>query len=120
MRRIVAVCVGCLLWAAPAVSAPAPNVPAPNVTGQLIRSAPTGCYPDQPCDPSPSVSILAFARNGVVVKRVGVGASGRFTLRLAPGLYTVRALPLPGSGRLVPSTFRVPATGTVSLRLRMR
>lgn len=123
MRRLVAVCVGCLLWATPAVSAPATNVPAPsvpvpNVVGQLVRALETRCSPDEPCDPSPSASILVFAHDGIVVRRIGVGSGGRFALRLAPGVYTVRALPVPGSGALAPSTFRVPTTGVVRLRLR--
>jgi hypothetical protein len=94
--------------------------PAPNVVGVFVRPAVVNCDPNEPCDP-PAVGLaLVFTRNGHVVARVRVGATGRFALHLTAGRYTVRAAPPPTSGALTPATFRVPRVGVLHLRLQVR
>jgi hypothetical protein len=115
MRRLVAVSVCSLVWAAAASPAQTPNV-----VGTFVRPALTGCGGgSDPCDPAPRGAMLTFVRDGTVSSRIRVATNGRFALRLAPGKYTVSAYPTPEGRRLVPGTFRVPATGVVRLRLRM-
>jgi hypothetical protein len=96
------------------------SAPAPNVVGVLIRPAAAGCYPDEPCDPPPLAAGLVFSTGGRVVVRVRVGAGGRFATHLAPGRYSVRAVPLAPTRKLSPSSIRVPARGILRLRLVIR
>jgi hypothetical protein len=120
MRRLIAGCICGLAFCALIAPTPAVSARAPNVVGRLVRAPAANCYPDEPCDPASVGAMLVFAHNGTVIRRIRVGAGGRFALWLAPGVYQVRALPPPEHGQLVPSAFRVPATGSVSLRLRIR
>ena len=92
----------------------------PNVRGVVVRPpAGSGCYPDEPCDPPAVASMLVFTRGGRTVGRILVGASGQFALRLAPGIYGVRAAPASLDGDVTPASFRVPRSGTVHLRLQV-
>jgi hypothetical protein len=46
----------------------------------------------KPCDEPAVGAVLVFSRSGHGV-RVRVGAGGRYSVRLAPGTYSVRELP---------------------------
>jgi hypothetical protein len=57
------------------------------------------CAAEQPCDgPAKHVTLL-FARSGRIVGRTTTDATGRYRVRLAPGLYRVRLNNSPGIGR---------------------
>jgi hypothetical protein len=113
MRALVALI--CVL-VVPSIMAPASSgVSAPNVKGTFIRSSSvTGCYQGEPCDPPPQAAFLLFTRNGQST-RVRLGANGAFAVRLAAGLYKVRALPSQSS-TLSPASIRVPRTGVIHPR----
>jgi hypothetical protein len=64
------------------------------------------CRVGVPCSEPAAGAVLAFAREGKVV-RVTVGAGGRYRVRLAPGLYTVRTVPVSRVGGLRPLHVRV-------------
>lgn len=56
------------------------------------------CMTAKPCDePAVGAVLLFFSRSGHGV-RVRVGAGGRYSVRLAPGTYSVRELPAPKIG----------------------
>jgi len=93
---------------------------APNVIGQLQRPAPMACPPGEPCDPPATATILTFTKGGHTAARILVGGSGRFRLHLAAGSYRIQAAPPAATGRLTPSTVRVPRRGVVHLHLRFR
>ena len=67
------------------------------------------CQVAMPCSaPAPGV-LLSFSRAGRVVARVRTGAGGRYSVRLAPGLYGVNVAPTPRVGTgLQPRAVRVP------------
>lgn len=65
------------------------------------------CRVGVPCSEPAAGAVLAFARNGTVVRRVTVGAAGRYRVRLAPGLYAVRTVPASRVGGLRPLQVRV-------------
>jgi len=110
-----------LVFAALATLALATGAPAatPNVTGVLSVSRAIFCPSDEPCDPPLYDATLVFSRSGKTAARVRVNPTGRFSLRLAPGRYAIRATPAPPRGKLTPATVVVPAAKNVSLRLRI-
>ena len=65
------------------------------------------CVTARPCSEPAVGAVLAFSRDGRVVRaRVGVG--GRYAVRLAAGTYAVRLLPAPKIGTGVrPGRIRV-------------
>jgi hypothetical protein len=91
-----------------------------NVTGVVDRGQPAPCPPGDPCDPPATASYLVFSQPGRADVRVGVDGKGAFALYLAPGSYSISAAPPPMQGSLSPSTVRVPASGTITLRLVIR
>jgi hypothetical protein len=66
--------------------------------GVVVRgpTAPV-CMTSKPCNEPAVGAVLLFSRGGHGV-RVRVGAGGRYTVRLAPGTYSVRELPAPRIG----------------------
>ena len=61
-----------------------------------------------PCTAPAAGVVLSFSRGGRVVARVRSGAGGRYSVRLAPGLYAVTIAPLPKIGTgLQPRAVRV-------------
>ncbi len=102
-------------------SSTAAKTPTPNVRGSLMRGPVMPvCIEGRSCDaPAPGV-VLVFVRSGQDVRRLTTGVAGRFAIRLQPGAYSVRALRRsPVGGGVTPSRFRVPAGGSVSLRLHL-
>jgi hypothetical protein len=95
--------------------------PEPNVRGSLTRGPimPV-CIEGRSCD-APAVGVvLVFSKAGRDVRRVTTGTAGRFTLRLEPGLYAVRAARKPVLGTVVtPTRFRVATKGMTTLRLHL-
>jgi hypothetical protein len=77
----------------------------------IVTRGPTTpvCRVGIPCSAPAAGAVLVFSREGHVVARITVGARGRYTVRLAPGLYAVTVSPTPkiGSG-IQPRTVRVP------------
>jgi hypothetical protein len=74
------------------------------------------CKLGVPCSEPAAGAVLAFSRAGRVVTRVRTGVGGRYSVRLTPGLYTVRLSPTPRIGfGLRPTTVRV--VGGVDRRL---
>ena len=98
----------------------------PNVVGVLVGSpfadSSPPCPSDEPCDPPVSgrFARLVFSRSGHVVARVFVDGRGQFRVRLAHGRYHVRVTPRPASGKLTPSTLRVPRHGVIHPRFEIR
>lgn len=93
----------------------------PNVRGSLERGPVMPvCIEGRACDaPAPGV-LLVFSQSGTDVRRLTTGVAGRFALRLEPGLYSVRVLRKSVIGsKLTPATFRVPASGAISIRLHL-
>jgi hypothetical protein len=90
----------------------------PNVKGMFVRSTASGpCYPGEPCDPPPQATFVVFTRSAHAT-RVRLAENGAFAVHLAPGLYTVSALP--GRGSVTPSAVRVPRVGVIHPRLIQR
>lgn len=58
------------------------------------------CKVGVPCSAPAVGAVLVFSRAGHSAVRVRTGAGGRYSVRLAPGYYTVRVSPVPriGSG----------------------
>src|SRR4051794_12313464 len=67
------------------------------------------CQVGKPCSEPAVGTVLVFSRGGRVAGRVRAGAGGRYTARLAPGLYAVRVSPPRHIGGLKPSQVRVTA-----------
>jgi len=65
------------------------------------------CRVGVPCDEPAVGAVLVFARAGHATVRVRVGAGGRYSVRLAPGTYTVGEKPAPKIGGLRPRLARV-------------
>jgi len=66
------------------------------------------CKVGVPCSEPAAGAVLVFSRAGHVAARVRAGAGGRYSVQLAPGLYTVRLSPKPRIGfGLRPTTVRV-------------
>jgi len=76
----------------------------------VVRRGPIApvCVVGQPCDePAPYVTLL-FSRNGHVVGRAVSDVEGRYSVRLAPGLYAVSRPSPPAIGRGIdPKAVRV-------------
>ncbi len=102
-------------------STTAASPPSPNVRGTLTRGPVMPvCLEGRSCDaPAPGV-VLVISRLRQDVRRLTTGVAGRFAIRLEPGSYSIRALrrSLIGGG-VTPSRFRVPAGGSVLLRLHL-
>jgi hypothetical protein len=63
--------------------------------GMVVRGPVTPvCVAEQPCYAPAAGAVLAFSRNGAVV-RTTVRSDGSYRVLLAPGLYTVRAVRRP-------------------------
>jgi len=90
-----------------------------NVRGTVDRVYAPACPTDEPCDPPITAMYLVFSQPGTPDVRVQVDTGGAFGLHLDPGAYSISAAPPPMGGRLEPNQVRVPATGTVELRLRI-
>jgi hypothetical protein len=66
------------------------------------------CRVGSPCSEPAAGAVLVFLRGSRVVARVRTGAGGRYSIRLAPGLYRVRLAPTPRIGfGLKPTLVRV-------------
>ena len=63
------------------------------------------CVAGRPCSAPAGGAVLDFSRAGAVAARVTARADGSYRVRLAAGLYAVRA----SSGRLEPASVRVRA-----------
>jgi hypothetical protein len=61
------------------------------------------------CTAPAAGTVLVFSRGGTIAGRARAGAGGRYTARLAPGLYAVRVSPPQRIGGLKPSQIRVRA-----------
>jgi hypothetical protein len=85
--------------------------------GVVMRGPTTPvCKVGIPCSEPAVGAVLVVSRVGHVVTRVRTGVGGRYAVRLAPGLYTVRLSPTPRIGfGLRPTTARV--VGGVDRRL---
>ena len=69
------------------------------LSGVVMRGPITPvCRVGMPCNEPAVGAVLVFNRDGRAAARVKVGAHGRYTVRLAPGTYTVRQSPLPKIG----------------------
>jgi hypothetical protein len=69
------------------------------------------CTAEQPCDAPAKNITLVFSRNGRVMRRATTNDQGRYRVRLAPGLYTVRLQVKQRIGRgLQPQRARVVAS----------
>jgi hypothetical protein len=101
-----------------------PKIPAQatsdiNVTGTIDRGTAPTCPAGEPCDPAMVAALLVFSRPGSPDVTARVGGDGSFALHLEPGGYTIAAAPPSFQGTLVPSTVRVPASGSVHLSLHI-
>jgi hypothetical protein len=80
------------------------------LTGVVMRGPITPvCVAEQPCDAPAKGVMLLFSRNDRILGRVVTDGEGRYRLRLAPGMYTVRRAAA-GSGldrKLDPNHVRV-------------
>lgn len=57
------------------------------------------CKVGTPCSAPAAVgAVLIFSRNGTTVARVRTGAGGHYSIRLAPGRYTIRLNTTPRIG----------------------
>lgn len=66
------------------------------------------CRVGSSCNEPAVGAILVFLTGGHVVARVRTRVGGRYSVRLAPGLYSVRLLPIPRIGfGLRPTIVRV-------------
>lgn len=75
----------------------------------VVMRGPTApvCMTSKPCSEPAVGAVLLFSRPGHRVK-VRVGAGGRYSVRLAPGTYSVRELPAPTIGTgLRPARVRI-------------
>ena len=69
------------------------------LSGVVMRGPITPvCRVGMPCNEPAVGAVLVFSRDGRAAARVKVGAGGRYTVRLAPGTYTVGQSPLPKIG----------------------
>ena len=71
----------------------------------VVTAGPTTpvCVAGRPCTKPAAGVVLTFSRAGAPVVRATTHSDGSYRLRLAPGLYAVRA----SVGRLGPATVRV-------------
>jgi hypothetical protein len=62
----------------------------------VVMRAPTTptCRVGQPCSEPAVGAVLVFSRGDRVAGRSRAGAGGRYTVRLAPGYYTVQTAPV--------------------------
>jgi hypothetical protein len=56
------------------------------------------CKVGVPCSAPAVGAVLVFSRAGHTTTRAHAGAGGRYSVRLAPGYYTVTASPVPRIG----------------------
>jgi hypothetical protein len=81
----------------------------------VVMRGPTApvCRTGMPCDEPAVGAVLAFSRGGQVVARARVGAHGRYSVRLARGVYVVRQAPAPKIGfGIRPDRVRVTGVST--------
>jgi len=72
------------------------------------------CQVGKPCS-APAVGALLVFSRGTTTVRVRTGAGGRYSVRLAPGLYTVRVSPQPKIGAgIQPREVRVRGAGVLA------
>ena len=66
----------------------------------FVMRGPTApvCMTAKPCSEPAVGAVLAFTRNGRLAARVRVGQGGRYSVRLAAGIYRVRQVPAPKIG----------------------
>ena len=66
------------------------------------------CRAGQSCSAPVVGAVLRFSRGGTVVAHTRTGAKGRYSIRLAPGVYSVSIRPAPQVGTgLRPRSVRV-------------
>ena len=108
MRAVAAtgLCVLVLSAVAPAAA----SRPSGGLYGVASRS-PTSpvCRAEEPCSEPAANVVLLFTQSGRVVARTRTDDTGRYRVRLTPGMYRVRLTtrPAPGSG-LEPRQVRAP------------
>ena len=66
----------------------------------IVTRGPTTpvCRVGVPCSAPAVGAVLVFSRTGHTAARVRAGAGGRYSIRLAPGYYTVTVSPVPRIG----------------------
>jgi hypothetical protein len=86
--RVVAIMLGALTLA-PSVAGGTAELRS-GLRGVVMRG-PTKpvCRDDEPCEKPAVGVVLQFARAGRIVARVETGESGKYSIRLRPGAYTV-------------------------------
>jgi hypothetical protein len=57
------------------------------------------CQVGQPCSAPAARTRLLFARSGHAATQTRTDIRGRYSVRLAPGVYTVSVVPAPSIGR---------------------
>jgi hypothetical protein len=90
-----------------------------NVRGTVDRAYTPTCPTDEPCDPPTTAVFLVFSQPGSADVRTIVASGGAFAVHLDSGVWSISAAPPPLGGQVEPGEVRVPATGTVDLRLRI-
>ena len=85
----------------------------PNLRGVVLSGAVApGCYPGEPCDPTPGLATyLGFRRTGHAMVRLRLARNGVFAIHLTPGWYRLSLAPMVGGARLVPSVVHMPSIG---------
>jgi hypothetical protein len=75
----------------------------------VVTRGPTApvCVAGRPCSAPAAGAVIVFSRGGSAVARAIARTDGSYRVRLAPGVYAVRAT----SGQLVPASVRVRAGG---------
>ncbi len=69
------------------------------LSGVVMRGPTTPvCRAGMPCNEPAVGAVLVFSRDGRAAARVHVVAHGRYSVRLAPGVYVVRQDPAPKIG----------------------
>jgi hypothetical protein len=69
------------------------------LSGVVMRGPITPvCRAGMPCNEPAVGAVLVFSRDGRAAARVRVGDHGRYSVRLAPGVYAVRQAPAPKIG----------------------
>jgi len=113
IRAAIAIAGSSVVLAAGSVLGASPGsaqTASPGSLAGVVTAGPTTpvCIAGQPCTRPAAGVVLVFSRGGTAVARVTVRADGSYRVRLAAGLYVVRA----SSGRLEPVSVRVRAGTT--------
>lgn len=115
MRVVVATTMVALLVSVWEASA---SVPASGLRGLAVLSPSSPvCPADDPCTRPAAHVVLAFWRNGEVVKRITTGAHGGYRVRLPAGSYRVTAPTYRIGSGVTPKNVRVPAGRIARVKL---